>query len=149
MTAQFQNADETLLVWTDAGGTEWSGIPCHLDGETVVVDSDTEMAKQAAEWIAAGNTPADYQAPATIVPEIVTPFQIKEVLRATELSPGVTLYDDATTWVASQTAQVQRAWEQVVEVKRGSTIVAALKARWSMTDAQVDALFEAAAAIEL
>lgn len=87
---------------------------------------------------------------ALVTPQVVTPFQIKEVLRATGSgTPGVSLYDDAVAWVAAQSAQVQRAWDQVVEVKRSGAVISALQARWRMTDAQVDALFRAAGAIEL
>lgn len=70
MTARFGNADETRLVWTDANDVEWSGIPCHLDGERLIVDSDTEIARRVVAWLAAGNTPTAYSPPAPTAADV-------------------------------------------------------------------------------
>ena len=76
------------------------------------------------------------------VPFSVTPFQAKAALFAAGLLPAV----EAAIAAAPKVAQL--AWSDATEFTRDSPTIATMAAALGLTDAQVDALFIAAKAIE-
>lgn len=73
---------------------------------------------------------------------VVSRFQAKAALAAAGL------LTQAETVVAAADATTQLAWAEVIEFRRNSPTIAALKSAMSLSDEQLDALFVAAAAIE-
>lgn len=63
IVAEFANADRTMIRFTDESGTSWSGIACHLDGQSLVVDGDTEIHNRLRLWISAGHQVSNYEPP--------------------------------------------------------------------------------------
>lgn len=84
--------------------------------------------------------PEPAQAP---VPEEVSPAQARIVL----LQAG--LLDSVQAAIAGASMTVQLAWEYGVTLKRHSPTVAQLGGALGLSDAQIDDLFRAAAAVEL
>lgn len=80
-------------------------------------------------------------APAVPVPDSVTPLQARKAL----LAAG--LLDKVTAAVAAADQGTQLDWEFATVINRTSPTVATLAAALSLTSAQLDALFTAAAAI--
>jgi hypothetical protein len=84
-----------------------------------------------AEWVAA--PPA--------VPQSVTPLQARKALIAAGILGTV------ETWIQDQSEDVRVAWEYASIVERDDPVIAAAATALDMTDAEVDALFIAAAQI--
>lgn len=62
-TARILDASSTSLAAT-INGTEWFGIACHLDGETIVIDGDGQIPDAVKAWLADGGVPEPYVPPA-------------------------------------------------------------------------------------
>jgi hypothetical protein len=75
------------------------------------------------------------------VPEVVTIRQAKLAL----LAGGLLDDADAAVAAAGQAAQIE--WEYATEVRRDNTLVTGIGAALGLNEAQIDALFIAAAAI--
>jgi len=71
---------------------------------------------------------------------VVTPLQARRALRAAGL------LDAVEAWVAQQDDDAQDAWEYALQIERNNPMIAGAGAALGMTDAQIDALFVAAAA---
>jgi hypothetical protein len=95
-----------------------------------------------------------YTPPPPPVPDRVTNFQARAVMIATPAPGGGTLYDavDAAIQAGKNASAAGRlawsAWEYANEVTRAGDLVAQLGAQLGLTEAQIDALFVAAAQIE-
>jgi hypothetical protein len=103
------------------------------------------------------------QAPAPQVPASVTNFQARAVLRARFLPDGrslLTAVNDSLTAARTAAAGLPesdpqrlaadlawQAWEQSNDVERGSQIVQQFAGLFGLTDADLDGLFIAAAAV--
>ncbi len=89
-------------------------------------------------------TDAEYQAAAdswqsSIVPQIVTPRQLRKALNAAGLRATV------EAAVAAAPQDVRDEWEYALEIRRDYPLMTAMAAQLGMTDAQLDDLFRAAA----
>ena len=74
-----------------------------------------------------------------LIPQSVTPLQARKALRAAGMKSAV----DA--WLATQTEEVQEAWDYALEVRRDDATVLAAQAALELTDVQMDDLFTLAA----
>ena len=93
---------------------------------------------EAGEWTATEASPAEIAATLT-----VTRFQARAALHQAGL-----LADVEAAVAASDDPTVKLAWAESIEFPRGSPTIAALAVAIGLTDAEVDALFIAAAAIQ-
>lgn len=75
------------------------------------------------------------------VPPSISPLQARRALRAAGL------IDEVNVAVSSADADTQDAWEYATEIRRDNEIIAAMAAQFGLTDAQVDDLFRAGAAL--
>lgn len=96
------DARSTQLVAT-IDGAEWYGIACHLDGYTVVIDSDGQIPNAVKTWLAEGNTPAPYTPPPLTLANYAAAVQthIDAVAQSKGYADGVAL----ASYVASNNAQ--------------------------------------------
>lgn len=76
------------------------------------------------------------------VPTVVTNAQARAALRAAGLLPAV------QSAINSSSPDIQDAWEYSPTLHRDSVLLAALGAQLGLTEAQIDALFVAAAHIQ-
>ena len=63
MSAQFLNLSRTEMAWIDDRGWRWTGIRCHDDGGTIVIDGDGEIPRQVKTWLDGGGVPTIYVPP--------------------------------------------------------------------------------------
>lgn len=82
---------------------------------------------------------ASLAASAALVPQSVTPRQIRKAIRAYGLKAQVDAY------IATLSDEVQEEWEFADEVLRTNALIAAAQQGLGMTDEQADALFRLAA----
>jgi hypothetical protein len=75
------------------------------------------------------------------VPESVTPLQARRALRKAGLLNTV------NDFIATQSDEVQEAWEYCISVYRNDPLIVALQAELGLTDEQLDDLFRSAAEI--
>lgn len=87
---------------------------------------------------------ADYIPPPVFIPRAVSTFQATEALADAGYLDSVEAYFAS----ASATALEKRAWKRITEVRRDSPMMAKLATMLGLSEAQLDALFVAAAAIE-
>lgn len=97
-------------------------------------------------WVAAGNAPEPYTAPAPApgVPQVVSKFQAKAALHGAGLLESV----DGLMLSPNTPTLAKLAWADAQEFRRTSPTVAAMAQALGLDDAALDALFTAAAAIE-
>lgn len=86
-------------------------------------------------WLAAGNTPDPYVAPAPPPVTSVTPRQARLALL------GAGLLDQVTAAVNAAGGATLITWEYASSFDRHDPLIAQIGASLSMTDAQIDALF--------
>ena len=85
-------------------------------------------------------TPSPPQPPAPpSVPESVTPLQARRALRKAGLLTSI------NTFIATQSDEVQEAWEYCVSVHRNDPLIKSLQTELNLTDEQLDDLFRSAA----
>lgn len=108
--------------WIDTHGALWIGRP----GQS--------LESLIAEAEAVGE---DEGAPAA--PASVTPYQMRQALAAAGLREAV------EAAVGRAPSEVRDAWEYALAVERRSPLISAIGAMLDLTDAQIDALFVAAA----
>ena len=106
--------------------------------------SDLSAAFDVAELhaaLAADPNTLEYVAPPPVVPQSVTPRQVRLLL----LSHG--LLSQVNTLMAQQPEAAQIAWEYASEFRRDDPLLLSLAASLSLTEQQLDEFFIAAAAI--
>lgn len=109
-------------------------------GEAVRVPlTEEEEAARDLEEAAAMNAPPP-------VPDVISMRQARLVLLDQGLLSQVDTIIDAMNEPDRSAARIE--WEYAVELKRSHPLVAAMQASMELTDAQVDAMFTAGAAIE-
>ena len=89
------------------------------------------------DWV----KPDESEQPAS-VPSAVSPYQARRALNAAGLRDAV------EAAVAAASYDVKDAWEYALTVERSSPMIAAVASALGLTNAQVDALFVAAAAYD-
>ncbi len=62
-SARILDAASTNIAFTDADGREWSGISCHMQGNSFVIDGDGYIPNLVKAFIAGGGTVTPYTAP--------------------------------------------------------------------------------------
>jgi hypothetical protein len=122
-----------VIDYEDAPGNPPPGFADHI----IAVQTETAQ----IGWLYDGEVFTDPTPPAPpFVPYGVTPLQARRALRAAGLLATV------NAWVASQpNDDIRDAWEYASIIERHGAIVIAAAAALSLTDAQLDALFTAAA----
>lgn len=120
-----------MVVWD--GVTEWTPPV----GVTVV----EPPAQAAIGWLYNGTTWTAPEPPPVPVPEEVPQWQARRALLAAGLLSSV----EAAVAAASQDIQIT--WEYAPNIVRDSPFIAAMAPALGLTDAQIDDLFRAAAAI--
>lgn len=86
-------------------------------------------------------TIADYVAPPTPVPDVVSARQARLALSAAGLLANV------EAAIAASSEAVQITWEYANEIHRSDPLIASLGAALSMSDAEIDGLFQQAIAL--
>jgi hypothetical protein len=76
------------------------------------------------------------------VPESVTPLQARKALRKAGLLSTV------NTFIATQSDEVQEAWEYCIAVYRNDPLIKSLQTELNLTDEQLDDLFRSAATFQ-
>ena len=85
-----------------------------------------------------------------VVPQEVTNFQARALLQNMPGSAeGKTLFDDVDDALRAMGGIPWQAWEYTTSFPRDSALIAAIGAQLNLTDAQLDEMFIAAAAISL
>jgi len=128
-------SDETgAYVTAVIDGRQWSGLR---------LVPDTELNRQLCDWVDAGGVVAPYALVPASVPQVVSRYQAKAALHDAGLLAEVEalMADEGTGALA------RLAWTDAVEFRRDSPFIADLAPALGLTDAEVDALFVAAAAI--
>ena len=77
------------------------------------------------------------------MPQVVSIYQAKEALAAAGYLTAVAAYFASEAAAPAE----KRAWENITEVRRNSSLMAKLATMLGLSDAQVDALFVAASQI--
>ncbi len=124
-THVFSSRRNTAVVLADADYLAWLAQP------GAIVTRIDSLANLKAVLTAAGVPP--------YLP--VTPLQARRALRAAGL------LDAVTTAVAGADADTQDAWNHAISISRTDPIIATLGAALGLSDAQIDALFIAAASL--
>lgn len=137
MGASFIAADGSAIEWTDAAGTVWT-LASQVDGDDVTIIGDTAIARDVRDWLAAGNTPTAYHAPAAIVPDIVPKLHLMRALRAADL------WSDVQTAITNAGGTTLEDWNAASEIRRNDPLVTSLAAGLSIDRATLDALWIAA-----
>jgi hypothetical protein len=110
----------------------------------------TLAAGEYAVWSANGwkVTTQEYVAPIPPPPPIPSVISMRQA-RLVLLSQGLLVQVDATIDAMDEPARsaAQIEWEYATELRRDNPLVTAMQASMSLTDAQVDAMFTAGAAI--
>jgi len=123
---------DNMVLWD--GVSEWTPP----EGVTLVMDPPAGVgigwAYDGASWTAP-------EPPPVPVPEEVRQAQARRAL----LVAG--LLDDVEAAVAAASQDIQIAWEYEPNIRRDSPMIGALAPALGLTDAQIDDLFRAAAAI--
>lgn len=104
-------------------------------------ETDTERLSRDLFALAAAGEVADADPVVTPVPQAVTMRQARLALHGAGLLSAV----NAAINAAGEAAKIE--WEYAQEVQRTSGLVPAMAAQLGMNDAQLDALFTAAAAL--
>jgi hypothetical protein len=92
-------------------------------------------------WVAAGGVPDPYVAPLAAAVTSVTPRQARLAL----LNAG--LLDAVQAAVDTAGGSTKITWEYAISVNRDDPLIGTLGAALSLSGAQIDALFDAAAAL--
>ena len=113
----------------------------------IVADSAAEVQATLPEgWTAT----ADIPPPATVAtpaPETVTNFQLRAALMGIPAPGGGTMFAMVDAAVHAQGGVAQQAWEYANDVDRTGPLVQQMATAFGFSEAQLDALFTAAAGI--
>lgn len=111
------------------------------DNTVVAVIDDDGISRMSmlASALPEGTEVLPYVEPPVPVPTVVTIRQARLALLAADLLDDI----DAAVLASGRAAQIE--WEYATEVQRSHPLIAAMQASKGLTDAEVDALFAAAA----
>lgn len=114
-SARLLNADTTLIA-VAVDGVEWSGIRCHHENGTIVIDGDGQIPDAVKAWLADGNTPTPYAASVPSVDDYDAAIQamIDAAARAKDYRDGFALATYATSTVFGADAQAFIPWRDAV-----------------------------------
>jgi hypothetical protein len=134
---------ELIPALFDAEGKEYA-IAERFPAEIATTIVDASAAPEVAQgWAYAGGVFSVPAAAAPVIPSSISPAQARIALH------NASLLDKVEAAVASADIVTQIAWAQATAIERTSPTVAALSAALGLTDAQIDDLFTAAAAIRV
>jgi hypothetical protein len=118
-----------------------------VDGDGVIRVTCGESHPDLQAWIAAGNTPQEPDPVPVVIPQTVSMAQARLALIGAGLFSTIDAGLKALPEPQRTTALT--AWEYAPTVSRNGALVTTLAGQFGLTEAQLDALFTAAAAIEL
>lgn len=104
------------------------------DGANIPMVETNSDYREYLTWLIDGNTPLPADIPPIVV-HPVGPLQMRKALRQLGLKTTV----DAI--VASQSEEVQEAWEYATEIKRDDPFVTSIGVALEKTEAEIDELF--------
>lgn len=114
------------------------------DSVFIPKDEGNSDYRRYVDWVDDGNTPEPCMPPAVRIPTLVSRFQARAALAAAGYFEAIDKF-----MAALPRTDIRRlAWEDATDFDRTSTTLAAMQQMLGLSDAQVDALFVAAAAIE-
>jgi len=79
--------------------------------------------------------------PLVSTPAVISPLQLRKALRKAGL------FTTVTTFMATQSDEVQETWEYCVAIRRADPLIATLQTALGFTDEQIDDLFRSAAQV--
>lgn len=129
-----------MTAWKYTDATERVVSRTLADGciESCLVDA-------IADWLDLGNTPEPADVPPLIIPQTVTMRQARLALLQAGLLVTVNAAVAGMPGAAGEAARIE--WEYSQEVRRDKVLVLALAPVLGLSDAQLDALFVAAAGL--
>jgi hypothetical protein len=127
--------------------TNVSAVKRLSDGVTIPFDVRNSDYRDYLAWVEAGNEPQPADPVPVIVPQVVSMAQARLALIGAGLFSAIDAGLKALPEPQRTTALT--AWEYAPTVSRNGSLVTTLAGQFGLTDAQLDALFTAAAAIEL
>jgi hypothetical protein len=117
------------------------------DNAFIPTDERNRDYREYLAWVEAGNAPLPPDPEPVVVPQTVSMAQARLALIAASLFSTIDAGLKALPEPQRTTALT--AWEYAPNVSRNGTLVNTLAGQFGLTEAQLDALFTAAAAIEL
>lgn len=125
------------LFQNDEGKTVYARI----DEDGISRSSCSEDNPEFQTWLAEGNTPLPADPVAPVVPQSVTPRQVRLLLLSQNLLSQV------ETIIAASDEATKITWQYASEFRRDDPLLEALAKQLGLTDEQVDGFFVAAAAL--
>jgi hypothetical protein len=117
------------------------------DGASFLMDEGNADYQKYLAWVAEGNTPQEPDPEMVVIPQTVSMAQARLALIGAGLFSAIDAGLKALPEPQRTTALT--AWEYAPTVSRNGALVTTLAGQFGLTEAQLDALFTAAAAIEL
>lgn len=117
------------------------------DGASIPLDERNRDYREYLAWVEAGNEPLPPDPVPVVVPQTVSMAQARLALIGAGLFSAIDAGLKALPEPQRTTALT--AWEYAPTVSRNGALVTTLAGQFGLTEAQLDALFTAAAAIEL
>jgi hypothetical protein len=117
------------------------------DGANIPFDAANRDYQEYLAWVEAGNEPLPPDPIPVVVPQTVSMAQARLALIGAGLFSAIDAGLKALPEPQRTTALT--AWEYAPTVSRNGALVTTLAGQFGLTEAQLDALFTAAAAIEL
>jgi hypothetical protein len=124
-----------------------SGIRRIADHATIPANPGNRDYREYLAWVEAGNEPLPADPVPVVVPQTVSMAQARLALIGAGLFSTIDAGLKALPEPQRTTALT--AWEYAPTVSRNGALVTTLAGQFGLTEAQLDALFTAAAAIEL
>jgi hypothetical protein len=125
-----------------------TNVVCRLSDDALIpADPRNRDYREYLAWVEAGNTPLPADPDPVVVPQTVSMAQARLALIGANLFSAIDAGLKALPEPQRTTALT--AWEYAPTVSRNGALVTTLAGQFGLTEAQLDALFTAAAAIEL
>lgn len=151
MSYKFTNEEQTQIEWTDpVSNTTWSGIECEVSGNTITITSDHEIGRKVQEAIDSGNTPGPYVSPIPAVPQQITKYQAKIILKNTPWGANSNMLEVIKAAVAAsgEDSDLWIAYHDALYYNRNSPFILSLQTQFGLSNSEIDRIFIYANQIE-